>query len=60
LKGDPIPVIALAAHALAGEREKAVSAGCDEFDTKQFDRRVDKRGQLASKARAPVRHEAIE
>ena len=38
LKGDPqtrdIPVIALSAHALAGEREKALAAGCNEFDTK--------------------------
>jgi two-component system, cell cycle response regulator DivK len=46
LKGDPqthdIPVIALSAHALAGEREKAIAAGCDEFDTKpiEFDRLV--------------------
>ena len=46
LKGDPqthdIPVIALSAHALAGEREKAMAAGCDEFDTKpiEFDRLV--------------------
>src|SRR6478736_5724944 len=29
-----IPVIALSAHALAGEREKALAAGCNEFDTK--------------------------
>ena len=46
LKGNPqthdIPVIALSAHALAGEREKAMAAGCDEFDTKpiEFDRLV--------------------
>jgi CheY-like chemotaxis protein len=46
LKGDPqtrdIPVIALSAHALAGEREKALAAGCNEFDTKpiEFDRLV--------------------
>jgi CheY-like chemotaxis protein len=44
LKADPatrnIPVIALSAHALAGAREKALAAGCDEFDTKpvEFDR----------------------
>jgi CheY-like chemotaxis protein len=46
LKSDPttrnIPVIALSAHALAGEREKAIGAGADEFDTKpiEFDRLV--------------------
>jgi CheY-like chemotaxis protein len=29
-----IPIIGLSAHALAGERDKALAAGCDEFDTK--------------------------
>jgi CheY-like chemotaxis protein len=37
-----IPIIVLSAHALAGEREKAIAAGCEEFDTKpiEFDRLV--------------------
>jgi CheY-like chemotaxis protein len=46
LKGNPqtrdIPVIALSAHALAGERERALAAGCNEFETQpiEFDRLI--------------------
>ena len=51
-----IPVIGLSAHALAGEREKAMAAGCDEFDHKpvEFERLVATMRRLAAGRKASV------
>ena len=50
-----IPVIALSAHAMAGDREKALAAGCDDYDTKpvDFPKLLERIQTILAKGRTP-------
>lgn len=50
-----VPIIALTAHAMVGDRERAIEAGCDDYDTKpvEFQRLLEKIKVMLGKGTPP-------